>query len=258
MPGLHDLDPVAELSLIRGFADVAPDAIAELASCAVQRRVPAQEVASAQGQVAAGTFFLVRGAAKSVRTVSTSQGTIVRVIDVMRASSVIADASVIDGQPSDADLVALRSSQFFVVDRRALLRVMAAHPSLEQALFSRFVRQARTLVRRIDELASGTVEDRVHRLFEALASQHGTPLGQGRFIALPLRRRDIASMVNATTETVSRLLAKLEREGKARSTRDGIWWRAGGKRSSAEDATPPSSDRSLPPPSSPSSPDLDD
>jgi hypothetical protein len=32
-------------------------------------------------------------------------------------------------------------------------------------------------------------------------------------------------MVNATTETVSRLLAKFEREGLARSTRDGIWWR---------------------------------
>jgi hypothetical protein len=32
-------------------------------------------------------------------------------------------------------------------------------------------------------------------------------------------------MVNATTETVSRLLAKFERDGQARSTRDGIWWR---------------------------------
>jgi hypothetical protein len=84
-------------------------------------------------------------------------------------------------------------------------------------------------VRRIDELASGTVEERVRRLLEGLAAQHGTPLGQGRFIAIPLRRRDIASMVNATTETVSRLLAKFERDGKARSTRDGIWWRAAQK-----------------------------
>ena len=33
-------------------------------------------------------------------------------------------------------------------------------------------------------------------------------------------------MVNETTETVSRLLAKFEREGQARSTRDGIWWRS--------------------------------
>jgi hypothetical protein len=32
-------------------------------------------------------------------------------------------------------------------------------------------------------------------------------------------------MVNATTETVSRVLARFEREGITRSTRDGIWWR---------------------------------
>jgi hypothetical protein len=32
-------------------------------------------------------------------------------------------------------------------------------------------------------------------------------------------------MVHATTETVSRLLARFERDGQARSTRDGIWWR---------------------------------
>ena len=62
-------------------------------------------------------------------------------------------------------------------------------------------------------------------MLDSLALAHGTPLGQGRFIAIPLRRRDLANMVNATTETVSRLLAKFEREGQARSTRDGIWWR---------------------------------
>jgi CRP-like cAMP-binding protein len=106
---------------------------------------------------------------------------------------------------------------------------MAAHPSLDRAILARFLRESRTQARRVDELASGTVEERVHRLLEALAVQHGTPLGRGRFIAIPLRRRDLASMVNATTETVSRLLAKLEREGKARSTRDGIWWRGATK-----------------------------
>jgi hypothetical protein len=71
----------------------------------------------------------------------------------------------------------------------------------------------------------GPVDERIKHLLDSLADQHGTPLGQGRFIAIPLRRRDLACMVNATTETVSRLLAKFEREGMARSTRDGIWWR---------------------------------
>jgi CRP-like cAMP-binding protein len=73
------------------------------------------------------------------------------------------------------------------------------------------------------EVASGPVDERVRHLLEGLANDHGTPFGQGKFIAIPLRRRDIACMVNATTETVSRVLARFEREGLTRSTRDGIW-----------------------------------
>ena len=74
--------------------------------------------------------------------------------------------------------------------------------------------------------SSVSLDEQFHNLLDSLALAHGTPLGQGRFIAIPLRRRDLANMVNATTETVSRLLAKFGREGQARSTRDGIWWRS--------------------------------
>jgi len=239
MPSVHDLDPRTELPLVQGFGEVTAEAIAELAPLVSQRRVLANDLAAEQGEVPSGLLFLVRGAAKTVRTASSTVGEVVRVLDVMRASCLVADAGVFDGLPSEASIVALRASHFFVVERRALARVMTAHPSLDRAIFGRFVRESRTHARRAEELASGTVEDRIHRLLEGLAAQHGTPLGQGRFIALPLRRRDLASMVNATTETVSRLLAKLEREGKARSTRDGIWWRGGVRASRAAPSDPP-------------------
>ena len=76
-------------------------------------------------------------------------------------------------------------------------------------------------------------------LLDHLARDFGTPVGGGRFIALPLRRQDLAAMVNATTETVSRLLARLEREGKARTTRDGIWWSGTAKGGAPPATTPP-------------------
>jgi CRP-like cAMP-binding protein len=229
MTSIHDLDPATELPLVQGFGDVSPEALVELEGLVVQRRVPAQELASAQGQVPLGALLLVRGAAKTVRTVATAQGEVARVLDVMRAPCLVADAAAFDALPAELSVVTLRASHFFVLERRAFQKVMAAHPSLERAIFARFLRDTRSYARRADELASGTVEERVHRLLDGLAAQHGSPLGRGRFIALPLRRRDLASMVNATTETVSRLLAKLEREGHVRSTRDGLWWRGAGK-----------------------------
>ena len=224
-----DLDTTTELRSVPGLGDLPADVIAELAALVSQRRVHAQLPLLEQGVASATLQILVRGAAKVVRQAPSGRGESTIVLDVMRAPCVIADPSVMDGMPSLASVVTLRSSHVLSVDRRALLRLCSVYPALGRALMARYAQEIRAQVRRVDEVVAGPVDERVKRLLESLALQHGTPLGQGRFIAVPLRRRDIACMVNATTETVSRLLAKFEREGLARSTRDGIWWRTSAK-----------------------------
>ena len=220
-----DLDIATELRQIPSFAEVGKDALTELAAAASQRRVHAGLPLVDQGVPSQSLVILVRGAAKLVRTLGNGDESVV-VLDVMRAPCIIADSSVIDGTSAFASVITLRSSHVLAVDRRSVLRLLSVHPSIARALLSRFALEVRSGVRRVDEIVSGPVDERVTNLLDSLAHAHGTPLGQGRFIAIPLRRRDLANMVNATTETVSRLLAKFEREGQARSTRDGIWWRS--------------------------------
>jgi CRP/FNR family transcriptional regulator len=221
-----DLDLSTELRAIAVLAELGKDAIADIVAAAAQRKAHAGVSLVEQGVASPHLIFLVRGAAKVVRTVtSAGGGETVIVLDVMRAPCIVGDTSVLDGQPSGASVVTLRSSHVATVERRHLARLMASHPAIARALLARAAYELRARVRRIDEIVAGPVDERVKHLLDSLAQEHGTPLGQGRFIAIPLRRRDLANMVNATTETVSRLLAKLEREGLARSTRDGIWWR---------------------------------
>jgi CRP-like cAMP-binding protein len=221
-----DLDIPSELRQIGAFCDVGKDALLEMSAAATQRRVHAGIAIVDQGLVSPSLVMLVRGAAKLVRTMGEGGDESVVVLDVMRAPCIIADSSVIDGTSAFASVVTLRSSHVLTIDRRAVLRLLSVHPSLARALLGRFAQEVRSGVRRVDEIVAGPVDERVTNLLDSLAMAHGTPLGQGRFIAIPLRRRDLANMVNATTETVSRLLAKFEREGQARSTRDGIWWRS--------------------------------
>jgi CRP-like cAMP-binding protein len=246
MASSNDLDLATELRLIPAFADVAKEAMTEIATASAQRRAHAGTPLIDQGIVSPNLVMLLRGAAKTVRSVplaaqASAQGTpqapapaqvtgaeSVIVLDVMRAPSLVADASIMDGLPATASVVTLRSSHVALLDRRTFTRVLAAHPSFARAMLGRLAQEMRARVRRIDQIVAGPVDERVKLLLDSLASEHGTLLGQGRFIAIPLRRRDLANMVNATTETVSRLLAKFEREGQARSTRDGIWWRSAG------------------------------
>jgi CRP-like cAMP-binding protein len=229
MPVPIDLDATKELRLVPGMAEVATEALAELAASVTQRRVHAQGTLVVQGAVSQELSFLARGAAKVVRTTASAGGESVVVLDVMRAPCIVGDVSVIDGEPALASVVTLRSSHVLAVERRVLARLFVTHPSLSRAVMTKLALEVRACVHRIDEIVTGPVDERVKHLLQSLAVQYGTPLGQGRFIPIPLRRRDIACMVNATTETVSRLLAKFERDGLARSTRDGIWWRTPAK-----------------------------
>jgi CRP/FNR family transcriptional regulator len=225
MASPSDLDLASELRLIPILADLSKEALADLIAVASQKRAHSGATLIEQGLASPCLVMLVRGAAKVVRTVASGNGESTIVLDVMRAPCICADASLIDGQPATSSVVTLRSSHVVNIERRQLARIMSAHPSLARVFLARFAQELRGRVRRIDEIVVGPVDERVKHLLDSLANEHGTPLGQGRFIAIPLRRRDLANMVNATTETVSRLLAKFEREGLARSTRDGIWWR---------------------------------
>jgi CRP-like cAMP-binding protein len=220
-----DLEVHDELRAVPALAELPRELLAELCGTSAQRRVHAGATIVEQGAMATHLEVLVRGAVKVVRGTKHALGESTVVLEVARAPAILLGASFFDGQPEAASVITLRSSHVIALDRRAVLRLASLHPAFGRALFAHLAQAVRRHVRRIDEVASGPVDDRVRHLLEGLAHDHGTPFGQGRFIAIPLRRKDIACMVNATTETVSRVLARFEREGLTRSTRDGIWLR---------------------------------
>jgi len=168
-------------------------------------------------------FALTRGAVKLLRT---TEG-VPRLLDVARGPVLVADAALFDGGPWSASVVALRASSALRFSRIALVEAAAQDPHLARSFRAAAARTARALVMRIDTIGAGTVEIRLTRFFDDLAARYGTPMGNARFIALPLRRREIASLVGAEAETVSRLMARWTREGTLRASRDGILWSRG-------------------------------
>jgi CRP-like cAMP-binding protein len=240
MGGHTELEVQDELRALPALAELPRELLAELAVSSTQHRCHSGATLVEQGVTATHLEVLARGAIKVVRTTRHALGESTVVLDVARAPAILLGVSFFDGQPESASVVTLRASQVIALDRRVVMRLSSQHPSFGRALLGHLAHSVRRHVRRIDEVASGPVDDRVRHLLEGLAHDHGTPFGQGRFIAIPLRRRDIANMVNATTETVSRVLARFEREGVTRSTRDGIWL----KQATSSMRPPPPADES--------------
>jgi CRP-like cAMP-binding protein len=147
------------------------------------------------------------------------------IVDVAAAPAVIDLASSVAGGRSLVSISAVRPSRFLELPRESALHALFGDPEAAAATarILAFERSAATL--RMRELVGGSVEERLAALLDRLAERHGSPLDDGRMMALSLRRSDYAAMINATTETVSRTVARWERAGAARSSKVGLWWR---------------------------------
>ena len=124
-----------------------------------------------------------------------------------------------------APLLVLECPWKHVALRASLVVALAEHVPNE-ALAKARAASASSLAARIEARAQPTIEARLEHLLSDLAKRHGTRLSGGIFLALPLRGRDVASLVGTTNETVSRIFAAWKREGRIRATRDGIWLRS--------------------------------
>lgn len=211
-----------ELEAIFG-ADVLEESLVRLEESAELVRLDAGGAFVAQDAPCEHAFALTRGAVKLLRITEA----VPRVLDVARGPVLVADAALFDGGAWSASVVALRASSALRFHREALLDAVARDPHLSRSFRAAAARTVRALVMRIDTLGAGTVEIRLTRFFDDLAARYGTPMGNAKFIALPLRRPEIASLVGAKAETVSRLMARWTREGTLRASRDGILWSRG-------------------------------
>ena len=102
-----------------------------------------------------------------------------------------------------------------------------------------------TLCRRVEELTSGRVEQRLARLFERLSERFGEDRGGGSvLVRIRLSRRDLADLSATTIETTIRVMKRLEREGIISTVTDGFVVSSLGELQSVceRPSQPPSSD----------------
>lgn len=226
------IDLAAELRKIPLFAELPRHHYADVLARAHLTRVERDRPLISEGEAAPGVPVLLQGLVK------VNQGRIL--IDVLRGPTLPLPSLLIDAAPSPVAVVAMRTCDVALVDRAIVLAAIHANPGASQRFGEALAKESRGYLKRVPELVGGSVEERLMGLLDRLSERHGSPLDDGRYLPLPLRRCDLAMMVHATTETVSRTLAEWERRGWLRSNRSGLWW---GSRRQRESNLPPPQQR---------------
>ena len=132
------------------------------------------------------------------------------------------DIALIDGSPVDLDLVAQVHSTVLLVSPPALHQLMQTQPDLRHALLQLDCSRLRHMFRRVEELQTLPLSQRVALKLQRLLRQFGNPSALGpalagqspaRKIDLTLTQGDLAGLLCASRQRINGVLRQLQALG---------------------------------------------
>jgi CRP-like cAMP-binding protein len=180
-----------------------------LANARAQRH-PRQASIVAQDTPSDTVMVVLRGRAHAERM--GSNGRLV-LLDVLRPSDCIGLLSLLDRVPHSASVRCVQPTEVLALPAEDFHDCLRHAPALCQALVQDLVRRQRSSNRRIGLLALHTVQERVM----ATLQDNASPDPNGHWVVdANMTRQELARLVGASREMVSRVLQSLHAEGRVR------------------------------------------
>ena len=181
---------------------------AELISGAViKRRFKRGELIVEQGKKTNALFILLNGRARVVTADSRGREVI---LATLQPGDHIGEMSLIDNEPHSATVRAEVQTDVLMLGRIEFARCLPENTSMAYAVMRGLVQRLRHADRKIESLALMDVYGRVARALLEFAVE--TEPGE-MLIREKISRQDIAKMVGASREMVSRVMKDLEERG---------------------------------------------
>ena len=204
MTMLSSLDLIRRVPL---FSMLTESQAISVADAVVKRRFKRGEVIVEQGKKSNALFILLNGRARVVTADSRGREVI---LATLQPGDHIGEMSLIDNEPHSATVRAEVQTDVLMLGRIEFARCLPENSSMAYAVMRGLVQRLRHADRKIESLALMDVYGRVARSLLEFARE--TADGE-LLIREKISRQDIAKMVGASREMVSRVMKDLEERG---------------------------------------------
>lgn len=203
MAMLSNLDLIRRVPL---FSLLTTDQAQSIADSVVKRRFKRGELIVEQGTKSNALFILLNGRAR-VLTADTRGREVI--LAVLQPGDYVGEMSLIDNEPHSATVRAEVQTDMLVLGRNEFARCLPDSSSLSYAILRGLVARLRNADRQIESLALLDVYGRVARtLLDMAEEEKGLKIIRGK-----VSRQDMAKVVGASREMVSRVMKDLEDKG---------------------------------------------
>ncbi len=217
MSMLTNLDLIRRVPL---FAVLTQPQAESLADAVGKRRFKRGELLVEQGKRCDALYIILAGRARVVVTDKKAREVI---LATLQPGDHVGEMSLIDREPHSANVEAETQTDALVLGGDDFNRCLNENSAMMQAVMRGLVQRLRSADRKIESLALMGVYSRVANVL--LDSGVPTPESPNvRVIRDKISRQDIAKMVGASREMVSRVMKDFEEQGFIETKTDGAIW----------------------------------
>lgn len=201
---------VSNLELIRRvplFSMLTASQAESVADAVVKRRFKRGEAIVEQGKKSNALSIILTGRARVVTTDTRGREVI---LATMHPGDYVGEMSLIDNEPHSATVRAEIQTDALILGQLEFARCLPENSSMAYAVLKGLVQRLRHADRKIESLALMDVYGRVARALLEFASEDGEG---NAVIRDKVSRQDLAKMVGASREMVSRVMKDLEERG---------------------------------------------
>ena len=188
------------------FTGIGESQLEMLAAGSVRRSFPRGRSIVAEGETSQSFYLLLSGRAKVQR--SDSEGKEV-ILAILGPGEFFGEMSLIDDAPRSASVITIEPCDFIAVNKESFKAMLASSTDMCLAIMRGIVRRLREADKKIETLALMDVYGRVARVLLDFSET----VGGERVVKGKLPRQEIANMIGASREMVSRVMKGLEVDG---------------------------------------------
>ena len=204
MTMLSNLDLIRRVSL---FSTLTPDQAEALAATVSKKRFKRGEILVEQGKKTDALYIVLAGRTRVLMADSKGREVI---LATLVSGDYVGEMSLIDNAPHSATVVAEQQVDVLVLGRDSFLRCLGENMEMSHAVMRGLVQRLRKASDNISSLALVGVYGRVAKVLldSAVSDDSGALLIRDK-----VSRQDIAKMVGASREMVSRVMKDFEEQG---------------------------------------------
>ena len=192
-----------DIPLFAGLSESDHDLLLRVA---VRSTYPRHAILVREGDPGDRFYLLRKGMAKVYLEASNGREVI---LAILGPGDFFGEMAMIDEEPCSANVMALEESEFVSIGKAEFQKAITTSPKMAISLLKVLCRRLREADQQIESLALKDVQARVEQALRAIAEPEGDQL----IIPALITHRDIAAMVGASREMVTRVFRVLEASG---------------------------------------------